>query len=120
LIDLDTIEVSNLNRQFLFRQEHVGHSKAVVAAEAVKRFNPEVRILAKEGNIKDSKFDTNYFSSFTIVLNALDNIDARNHVNRMCLASNVPLIDAGTTGYMGQVMPIFKGNILIVIVIVMN
>lgn len=37
-------------------------------------------------------------------MNALDNRVARNHVNRMCLAANVPLIETGTAGYAGQVM----------------
>lgn len=43
-----------------------------------------------------------------MVLNALDNVDARRHVNRMCLATNKPMIDAGTTGYVGQVNVIRK------------
>lgn len=43
-IDLDTIETSNLNRQFLFRTRHVGSSKAAVAAEAVRRFAPQASI----------------------------------------------------------------------------
>ena len=47
-IDMDTIETSNLNRQFLFRQRHVGQSKAKVAAEAVKRFRPAANITAHQ------------------------------------------------------------------------
>lgn len=45
---MDTIETSNLNRQFLFRKHHVGESKAKVAAEAVKRFRPNARIQADQ------------------------------------------------------------------------
>lgn len=41
-------------------------------------------------------------------MNALDNRAARNHVNRMCLAADVPLIESGTAGYAGQVNYIFK------------
>lgn len=47
-IDMDTIETSNLNRQFLFRRRHVGQSKAKVAAEAVQRFNPKATIVAHQ------------------------------------------------------------------------
>ena len=43
-IDMDTIETSNLNRQFRFRKHHVGQSKAKVAAEAVRVFRPNAHI----------------------------------------------------------------------------
>lgn len=43
------------------------------------------------------------------MFNALDNLDARRHVNKMCLAADVPLIESGTTGFNGQVQPIKKG-----------
>jgi ubiquitin-like 1-activating enzyme E1 B len=109
LIDLDTIDVSNLNRQFLFRPEHVGQPKAVIAAKAAETFNPDIKVNAFHDNIKSARFNTSYFSRFDVVLNALDNLDARRHVNRLCLAAKVPLFDAGTTGYLGQVMPIVKG-----------
>ena len=46
--------------------------------------------------------------SFDVVLNALDNLDARRWVNRMCIATGVPLVESGTTGFLGQVQPIVK------------
>ncbi|KAK3320610.1 hypothetical protein B0T19DRAFT_450808 [Cercophora scortea] len=109
IVDLDTIDLSNLNRQFLFRHEHIKKSKALVAKEAAQKFNPNVEIVAHHANIKDAEFNIEWFSSFAIVFNALDNLEARRHVNKMCLAADVPLIDSGTTGYNGQVMVIKKG-----------
>lgn len=50
-IDLDTIDVSNLNRQFLFHKEHVGKSKAEVARESALAFNPNVQIKAYHDSI---------------------------------------------------------------------
>jgi ubiquitin-like 1-activating enzyme E1 B len=47
-VDMDTIETSNLNRQFLFRKRHVGLSKAVVAAEAIKQMRPDIEITAHQ------------------------------------------------------------------------
>ncbi|KLO06151.1 hypothetical protein SCHPADRAFT_1002503 [Schizopora paradoxa] len=108
LLDLDTIDLSNLNRQFLFRKKDVKQSKAFVAAKTANQFNPSVRINPIHANIKDPQFDVAWFRSFDIVLNALDNLDARRHVNRMCLAANIPLVESGTAGYLGQVQPILK------------
>jgi len=50
-IDLDTIDVSNLNRQFLFRREHVGRPKSIVAKESALLFNPNVEITAYHDSI---------------------------------------------------------------------
>ncbi|KAK4083472.1 uncharacterized protein Triagg1_1134 [Trichoderma aggressivum f. europaeum] len=109
IVDLDTIDLSNLNRQFLFRHEHIKKSKSLVAKEAAQRFNPNVKIVAHHANIKDVEFSVPWFRDFKIVFNALDNLDARRHVNKMCLAADVPLIESGTTGFNGQVQVIKKG-----------
>ena len=112
VIDLDTIDVSNLNRQFLFRSHHVGQSKCAVATEAAIRISPydknDINYKYFHGNVKNEQFDINFFKSFDVVLNALDNVDARRHVNRLCLAASVPLVEAGTTGYLGQTTVIMK------------
>ncbi|KAI1156546.1 hypothetical protein F4825DRAFT_459034 [Nemania diffusa] len=109
IVDLDTIDLSNLNRQFLFRYEHIKKSKAEIAKEAAQRFNPNVNIVAYHANIKDAQFNLEWFKAFNLVFNALDNLEARRHVNRMCLAADVPLIESGTTGFNGQVQVIKKG-----------
>jgi ubiquitin-like 1-activating enzyme E1 B len=108
VIDLDTVDISNLNRQFLFRPEHVNSSKSLVAASSAMKFNSHVHIIPYHQNIKDSSFSLEFFSKYDLVLNALDNLDARRHVNRLCLAYEIPLIESGTTGYIGQSMPILK------------
>ncbi|XP_013404818.1 SUMO-activating enzyme subunit 2 isoform X1 [Lingula anatina] len=109
VIDLDTIDVSNLNRQFLFRKEHVGKSKAQVARESALKFNPDGKIKAYHDSVMSTEYDTEFFKQFDVVLNALDNRAARNHVNRMCLAADKPLVESGTAGYLGQVTVIKKG-----------
>ncbi|XP_030760508.1 SUMO-activating enzyme subunit 2 [Sitophilus oryzae] len=109
IIDLDTIDVSNLNRQFLFRKEHVGKPKAVVARESILAHNPNIKIKAYHDSVLSSDYGVNFFKKFSLVLNALDNRTARNHVNRMCLAADIPLIESGTSGYSGQVELIKKG-----------
>ncbi len=80
-----------------------------MAKEAAHKFNPRVKLEAHHANIKDPKFSVDWFKGFTLVFNALDNLDARRHVNKMCLAADVPLIESGTTGFNGQVQVIKKG-----------
>jgi ubiquitin-like 1-activating enzyme E1 B len=116
VIDLDTIDVSNLNRQLLFRGNHVGQPKCTVACQVAAKMVPPsdhpltpVKYIAHHGNICDtSKFNVPFISQFDLVLNALDNVEARRRANRLCLAAKVPLIEAGTTGYLGQVTVIHK------------
>lgn len=57
-----------------------------------------------------TNYGVSFFQRFNLVLNALDNRQARNHVNRMCLTASVPLIESGTAGYDGQVELIMKGK----------
>lgn len=77
-----------------------------VAKESAAKFNPHVKLEAHHANIKDPQFNIKWFQGFKIVFNALDNLDARRHVNKMCLAADVPLIESGTTGFNGQVQVI--------------
>ena len=95
VVDLDTIDVSNLNRQFLFRAKHVGLAKCAVAAEVGRAMAPAstnsasgegegVECEPLHGNVCDAAtFNVSYISQFALVLNALDNVTARRRVNRL-------------------------------------
>lgn len=107
VVDLDTIDLSNLNRQFLFSRQHVKKSKAQVAAAVAGKFNPDVHLITYVADIiTDPEFTFKWFRSFNVVFNALDNAEARRHVNKMCVSTDVPLIDCGTAGFSGQVQVI--------------
>uniref|UniRef100_A0A8C7KQS4 SUMO-activating enzyme subunit 2 n=1 Tax=Oncorhynchus kisutch TaxID=8019 RepID=A0A8C7KQS4_ONCKI len=105
VIDLDIIDVSNLNRQFLFQKKHVGKSKAQVAKESVLQFCPTANITAYHDSIMNIKCFLEHCCQLNLFFLAV----ARNHVNRMCLAADIPLIESGTAGYLGQVTVIKKG-----------
>jgi ubiquitin-activating enzyme E1 C len=108
VIDMDTIDVSNLNRQFLFRQSDVGKSKAEVAAAFVERRVPGVKITPYNGKIQDK--DEDYYMQFKLVICGLDSIEARRWINATLVdmvdmenpESLKPLIDGGTEGFKGQ------------------
>jgi ubiquitin-like 1-activating enzyme E1 B len=82
-----------------------------VAKESALRFNPNVKIEAHHANIMDPQFNIDWYKGFELVFNALDNVAARRHVNKMCIAADVPLVESGTTGFDGQVQVIRKVNI---------
>lgn len=69
-----------------------------------------MEINALHDTIFNPDYDVDFYRKFDIVLNALDNRAARNHVNRMCLAAERCLLDAGTSGYLGQCDVIRKGE----------
>lgn len=103
----DTIDISNLNRQFLFRRDDVGKSKAEVAAKFVEKRVKGVKITPHNKKIQD--FDEDFYMQFTIVVCGLDSIEARRWINAtlygMVDADNYdsikPLIDGGTEGEQG-------------------
>ncbi len=104
--DMDTIEKSNLNRQFLFRASDVGRAKSATAADAAMRMNPSMRVesmLDRVGKDTEATFTDEFFASHFAVCNALDNVAARLYVDQRCVASRKPLLESGTLGTKGNV-----------------
>ncbi|KAI1399424.1 hypothetical protein F4819DRAFT_465302 [Hypoxylon fuscum] len=113
VIDMDTIDISNLNRQFLFRQDDVGKFKAEVAARFVERRVKGVKITPH--NCRIQEFDEDFYMQFQIVVCGLDSIEARRWINATLVNmvdmddqdSLKPLIDGGTEGFKGQTRVVF-------------
>ncbi|KAI1775319.1 hypothetical protein F4818DRAFT_46379 [Hypoxylon cercidicola] len=105
--DMDSIEKSNLNRQFLFRPKDVGQMKSDCAAKAVQAMNPDLT-----GHIECLKdrvspetediFNEDFWESLDGVTNALDNVEARTYVDRRCVFFRKPLLESGTLGTKGN------------------
>ncbi|SCU79365.1 LAMI_0A08504g1_1 [Lachancea mirantina] len=107
ITDNDSIEKSNLNRQFLFRPKDVGRDKAEIAAIAVSDMNADLKgkihyMTEKVGPESETVFNDAFWTSLDFVTNALDNIDARTYVDRRCVFYKKPLLESGTLGTKGN------------------
>lgn len=103
--DMDTIETSNLSRQFLYRNKDVEKSKSDTAAAAVKQFNPSVRIQSYQDRVgpeTEDTFNDAFFEGLDFVCNALDNIKARLYMDGQCVYYKKPLMESGTLGLKGN------------------
>jgi ubiquitin-activating enzyme E1 len=99
--DNDCIENSNLNRQFLFRKEHVGKSKSLIACEEVKKINSEFHCESLQIEVRietENIFNENFYNDQEFVLIAVDNVKARNYINKQCTLYRIKLIECGTLG----------------------
>lgn len=69
-----------------------------------------MNITAHYKNVKEPESGIRFFRQFDLVFMALDNTEARSHVNELCMILDIPIIEAGTQGYKGQAM-VFKRDI---------
>eukprot|EP01126_Amoeba_proteus_P015986 TRINITY_DN1730_c0_g1_i28.p1 TRINITY_DN1730_c0_g1~~TRINITY_DN1730_c0_g1_i28.p1 ORF type:complete len:554 (-),score=93.57 TRINITY_DN1730_c0_g1_i28:2386-4047(-) len=107
--DNDFIEKSNLNRQFLFRKDDLDQPKSSVAARAIVGMNSDVHVksytvlVTKE---TEDVFSDDFFQKQTLIVNALDNVEARLYVDSRCVENRKVLLESGTKGPMGHTMSI--------------
>lgn len=100
VVDLDTIENSNLARCVFFRPDDEGRAKAEVLAERARELNADVEIIPVVGDIRLTT-GLGIFAEADVVLGGLDNREARLFVNQACWKTSTPWVDGGIEGLMG-------------------
>ena len=101
LIDADTIEMSNLQRQIAYVEENIGFYKSEILAKRLKQINPHIRIESYSSKLDKSNAEQ-LISTQDLVLDGCDNFTTRYLVNQICTQLNVPLISASAIGFQGQ------------------
>lgn len=105
LVDTDTIDYSNLNRQLLFTELDVGKYKVDVATKAImNRYNDSTQIFPYNDLIEDIPYKT--FEKVDILAGCVDNFQTRQYLNEVAIEFDIPLIDSATDGYFGQIQSV--------------
>ena len=99
--DDDVIEKSNLSRQFLFRDWNIGHAKSTCATAAAKAINADLNAIPLRDRVSpdtEEVFNDAFWEGLDVVVNALDNVNARLYVDSRCVYFGKPLLESGTLG----------------------
>ena len=102
VIDFDTIDVSNLQRQILFSTDDLGRSKAKVAKEKLNANNPFIEVISYNEQLTNENA-LGIFSKFDIIVDGTDNFHTRYLVNDACLIANNPLVYGAIHKFEGHV-----------------
>lgn len=103
IVDMDTIELSNLSRQLLFRAHDVDRPKAVVAATRIATLFPQVQCVPRVQRVET--LPPAYFEQFNLIFCGVDNAEARLWLNAVVCSAIHPivLVEGGIEGLMGHV-----------------
>ena len=98
LIDYDTINITNLNRQLIATTENLGELKVNAAAKRIKNINPEIKVTVfplkvdEENVFKFIPLDTDY------VIDAIDDVKGKTSIIKYCVENNIKIISSMGTG----------------------
>ncbi|CAF1325477.1 unnamed protein product [Rotaria sordida] len=99
--DMDSIKISDLHRQFLFRSRDIGKMKSIVAAQSIKVINPNMHIHAYvDGVLPETEhiYNDHFFQQLDGLVTAVDNVKTRQYIDRHCVYYRKPLVDSGIFG----------------------
>jgi len=109
IVDKESVELSNLNRQVLHWGGDVGKLKSVSVIEKLHQLNPEVKVKAVPMLITPENA-RELIRGFTVVVDGMDNWQTRFILNKACVQENVPFVHAGVYSLYGQITTILPGK----------
>jgi molybdopterin/thiamine biosynthesis adenylyltransferase len=102
LVDNDTVDLTNLQRQILHTTERVGQPKAESGRRTLAGINPEVRVAALTERLEGERL-RELVAGADVVLDCSDNFATRHAVNAACVAAGVPLVSGAAIRFDGQI-----------------
>ncbi len=109
LVDSDTFEENNLNRQLLCTEETLGQNKTAAARDRVARVNGAVHVVAHQVHATKENLPT-LLAGAEVVVDALDTIPLRLTLQDTAAMLGIPLVHGAIAGYVGQVTTVFPGD----------
>ncbi|MBA2466453.1 MAG: HesA/MoeB/ThiF family protein, partial [Sphingomonas sp.] len=107
IVDDDVVELSNLHRQLIFREDQIGLPKAEAAADFARSLNPHVQVTPVAERL-DSGNAQALLAGHDLIIDGSDNFATRLAVNAACVALRIPLVSAAAAQFQGQIA-LFRG-----------
>jgi molybdopterin/thiamine biosynthesis adenylyltransferase/rhodanese-related sulfurtransferase len=101
VVDFDTVDISNLQRQVVHTTDRIGHKKTDSAAEAVRALNPDVRFVAHEEMLTDDNVDR-LIAGYDVILDGTDTFETRYTLNDAAVRARIPVVHASVFRFEGQ------------------
>ena len=109
IVDRDTIDLTNLHRQILYRDDDIGEPKVEVAAKRLREMNPSCNVVAIPVSVNNSSAP-DIVKGSDVVIDALDSVAARYALNTACIDQSIPFVTGGAVGVSGQVFTVLPGS----------
>ncbi|MHA1271198.1 MAG: HesA/MoeB/ThiF family protein [Candidatus Helarchaeota archaeon] len=109
IIDNDTVDLSNLNRQILYNVQDFNKQKALIAQNRLKKLNPEINIIGLSDTLNENNADK-LLSGVDLIIDCLDNFKTRFLINKFCVKNKIPFVHGAIYGLEGRVMFIDPNN----------
>lgn len=109
VLDHDDVELSNLNRQILYRTRDIGRPKALAAQDALQALNPDIRIEGVTERVDRDNIEE-LLDGFDVVVEGGDSPEGRLLVNDHCLATGTPMVHPSAQYNYGYVLTVLPGT----------